>query len=195
MIIVEGADNTGKSTLVEQLLKLDPTLTKVEREKFKPNKGETIGAGYMRTLIPKGNMNFAQHSNSIVDRLFASECIYGNLYRDGCRMSFAEHNVIKALMMQCVAMVIFCNPPNEAILKSWREREQLYDRDPLLIAHEYREKVRHIFDPIPVFEYDWTKSDALWQRKCLVAHHREMLVEPELPLGWHFTSPCYPDIR
>ena len=169
MIIVEGGDNVGKSTLVKQLLALDPSLRLLHRERFKPQDGGTIFSSYLKMLLPPDDA-YTAHANSIGDRCFASECVYGALFRHSCRMTFAEHLVIQAVLKKFNALIVHCDPPDDVILDSWREREQLYD-NPLAIAQAYREKMPSIFDGLEVIHYDWTRDSAPAFRDWLIAEN------------------------
>lgn len=171
MIIVEGADNTGKTTLVRQLREMDPTLELLRREKFRPTRGESIGSSYLKMLAKPQGVPLAEHLHSIADRCLASECIYGPLFRDCCRMSDAEHLQIVGLLMRYNAIIIWCDPPDAAIIDSWKARPQLYDRDPLLISRAYRDRMESIFHPLSVTRYDWTRPDAWLSRQSFLQWH------------------------
>jgi hypothetical protein len=159
MIIVEGADNVGKTTLVKKLLELDPDLRQLKRKRFNPKIDQSIGSAYIRALLPEDG-DFIAHGYSVADRMLASECIYGDLFRGGCRISAEEHHAIHNLLNSFEAIVIFCDAPDDSIMKTWHEREQMYpDVDPLVIARAYRERIHGIFHR-PVIRYDWTAPDA-----------------------------------
>jgi thymidylate kinase len=172
MIIVEGADNVGKSTLVQQLLEADPTLRFLDRPRFKPEHGETIGDSYLRALLPPAH-DYAAQAHSIADRFLASECIYGQLFRGGCRMTADQHLILRGLLIQYNAIVVWCNPPLETISQTWREREQLYDETASLsIAASYRERIHDIFRGFPIVPYDWTKPGASVLRQTIIMAHK-----------------------
>jgi hypothetical protein len=166
MLIVEGADNSGKTTLITQLIEADPTLRLLKRNKFVNDRGENIATSYIKCLLPSDG-DFLGHARGIADRLMASECIYGDLFRNGCRMSEAEHIVIMDMLKSYNAMVVFCDPPDWAIESTWRDRGQMYN-DSRSIVRAYRRRIMQIFQPLPVFRYDWTEKasirDAAWQR-------------------------------
>lgn len=183
MIIVEGPDNAGKSTLVKQLLALDPALRILHRERFRPERQESIADTYIKALQPDDGDRL-RHSHAIADRFFASECIYGPLFREGCRMSLADHMVIRAWLKSYNALVVHCDAPDAVIQKSWAEREQLYDRDPLLIARAYRQRMRSIFYTSAIFPYDWTDPQAEAQRRTIIELHREQQARDRENLLW-----------
>lgn len=168
MIVVEGADNVGKTTLVKRLLERDPELKLLKRSRSNASKDRTIGASYIQALIPRDG-DFIRHGYSVADRLLASECIYGDLYRGGCRMSDEEHQTIRHLLDSYQALIVHCDVPDDRILDSWSERGQLYN-DPLAVARMYRERITHIFKR-PVIVYDWTAADADERFHHLVAVH------------------------
>lgn len=173
MIILEGPDNAGKSTLLKQLLSLDPTLRILHREKFRPEKGDTIGRSYLRALQPPDG-DRVQHGNSVADRFYASECIYGELFRGGCRMSEMEHLVLRAYLHSYGTLVVFCDPGNEKLLESWAERDQMY-QDPMTITDAYRARLPIIFrDFAPVIRYDYTEA-ALTQTMRIISRHKQMM--------------------
>jgi hypothetical protein len=174
MIVIEGADNVGKTTLIQQLLALDPTLFVMKRTRFNPRLGGTIGQSYLQMLLPLHHER-TRLQFGIADRLLASECIYGALFRDGCRMSDSEHFLIKAALLSYGAIVIHCDAPDATIQATWNERPQLYERDPLVIAHAYRDQLASIFRPIEVIHYDYTTPDADRRRQWIVRHHQKIL--------------------
>lgn len=169
MIIIEGADNVGKSTLIDQLIELDPRLYVMKRERFRPSKGGSIGSSYLKMLLPGAGRDLLTFG--IADRLLASECIYGELFRGKCRMTPHEHFLIKAVLMSYGALVIHCDAPDRFIIDSWNTRAQLYEQDPLLIARTYRARLERIFRPLEVIKYDWTNSDASMRREAIVRLH------------------------
>lgn len=168
MIIVEGPDNVGKTTLIHRLMELDSNLKLLKRKRFRPDRGESIGSSYIQLLIPSDG-DFVNHGYSIADRLLASECIYGDLFRDGCRMTPMEHETIHVLLDLYEAIVIHCDIPDDKLVETWGDRKQMYD-DPLKIAHAYRERIHQIFRR-PVYRYDWTAPNAHENLHHLVTVH------------------------
>lgn len=159
MIIVEGADNCGKTTLIKNLLEADPSLRLLRRERFNPKKGETIGQSYIRALIPEDG-DFERHSNSAVDRFFASEEIYGELFRGGSRILESERFTIQLMLRAYQPIIVHCDPGDESILATWEKRDQLYD-DPRKIAQAYRYNIRTIFKGFDVLDFDWEDDNVL----------------------------------
>jgi hypothetical protein len=171
MIIVEGADNCGKTTLIDQLLAIDPRLRLIRRKRFKPGKNETIASSYMGALIPPDG-DRERHGYGIVDRLLASEVIYGDLLRGGSRITPRDHLDILNALIGYQALVIHCDIPDDRILETWKSREQLYPDHALPIAQAYRQRIRSIFPGIPVLTYDWTHPQAEQHRLRIVDLHQ-----------------------
>jgi uracil-DNA glycosylase len=182
MIIVEGPDNAGKSTLIQQLLDLDGSLRLLHRDKFDPKKGETIGSSYLRVLVG-GVDDRVTHANSICDRFLASEEIYGKLFRGGSRLAPGERWAIRNLLLSYGAMVVHCDPGDRALRASWHEREQLYNQ-PLTIAKEYRKQMPLIFSGVPIHPYNYKAFTAEHRRVELIALHRSYLAEQRDALTW-----------
>ena len=194
MIIVEGADNVGKSTLVAQLLGLDPTLRFLDRPRFRPGQGETITHSYMRALFPlDATHDYTAQAHSIADRFLASECIYGELFRGGCRITPDEHLILRGILMQYDAQIVWCDPPNEAISKTWGEREQMYSESvSLSIAAAYRERIHEIFRGFPVIRYDWTHPSAKLTRLAIVEAHKVSRAARLYPVACRTIRPLEP---
>jgi len=169
MIIVEGGDNVGKSRLIEQLIHLDPRLRLIHRDRYKPDAGETIGTTHIRALLPPDG-DWVRHGHSLADRFFASEEIYGELFRGGSRFTSTERLTIKLLLANYTAIVVWCNPPAAAVDATWKQRDQLY-RDGMCIWQAYRDRLRRIFDGFAVIRYDWTAPSAAADRECIIRMH------------------------
>lgn len=180
MIIIEGPDNAGKSTLVRQLIELDPSLRLLQRHRFRPDMGETIGTSYLRTLIPEDD-DWIGHARGIADRLLASEDVYGQLYRGGSRITFLERQLIWGLLRGYRAVIVFCDPGDDAIMQTWDTRDQQEPiqkfggsnrpLDPRVIAREYRNSIRHIFNRMDIIRYNWTDAEAGSVRQRILESH------------------------
>lgn len=189
MIIIEGADSVGKTTLVPQLLEADPSLRLLRRERFKPERGEGIYDSYLGALLPADGDRL-RHAHSLADRFLASECIYGELFRGGCRMSEGQHFALRNVLRSYGATVIHCDPPERAVRESWVGREQLYnEEDPMTIVRAYRERLRTIFAGFHVLRYDWTSPRAAQLRRQIVVAERERQRAHRTQLSWWSAMP------
>lgn len=187
MIIIEGADNCGKTRLLQDLVEIDPKLHVIKRRRFKPDRDETIATSYINALIPRDGDRIA-HGYGIMDRLLASECIYGDLLRGGSRITAGEHLAILNLLVSYQAVIVHCDIPDDRILQTWTEREQLYD-NPLEVAHAYRDRIQTIFRGCSVIPYDWTSSDAGEIRRTILETNTRRLKAARRKLAWWSSVP------
>ena len=140
MIIVEGMDNTGKSTLIEALGK---------EFKIPTARGNMAGAK-MDQMVRWINWAGACPKPLILDRHPAiSDLVYGNILKGS-----SESSVEFAQKSREGNFLIYCCPPLESIEKSFSERPQMKGTHEnllaLYIAYEsLMEKLS------PDFYYDW----------------------------------------
>lgn len=186
MIILEGPDNAGKSTLLQQMLAEEPGLRLLHRDRYKP--GESIALSYFRALLPADG-DRARHGFSVADRLIASECIYGSLFRNGCRLTLAEHHALEQLLVSYSARVVHCDVSHATLRKTWGEREQLYQCDPAVISDAYRERLRDVFPALAVHRYNWQAFNSEDQRSLILADHTSTMVHRRPALDWWSAVP------
>jgi hypothetical protein len=188
MIIVEGGDNVGKTTLIQQLLEMDPSLRVLHRDRFKPQAGETIGRSYLKALTPSGDDRVAT-ANSIADRFMASEVIYGDLFRNGNRLTLQDEWTLRLLLQSYGTLIVHCDPGDAVIKKDWASRPQLYPHDPLLIARTYRADLPSIFRGFTQMQYDWTHKNADQARLGIIAVHQQMMKAASFEHAWWSALP------
>lgn len=116
MIIVEGMDNTGKTTLIAELVKEFPELQTVKS--LGPNKtvGDALAwvAGAIRNEDPR----------VIYDRYFPiSERVYGLTLRGKDLFGHYSYDLI-SLTLRRQPLIIYCRP-SQRVVESWGEREQM----------------------------------------------------------------------
>jgi hypothetical protein len=121
LIVIEGADGSGKSTLVQQLHKelgidLSPEskLSKAER-----NDGSYRDSGSVRLRTYKALTRevVGRKPPCLYDRLFFSELIYSSVYGRECAFTNGEQLHITRTMNACKVPVVFCRPPWEEVDK------------------------------------------------------------------------------
>lgn len=115
MIVVEGPDGAGKTTLVQSLQEafgfpLGERATKNRDHLYKVTRQDTytalaleVGGQLMKPLI--------------WDRLFWSELVYADVVGRPVEFSPAEEGFIKAILRQC-ALTIVCLPPLGTVLEN-----------------------------------------------------------------------------
>lgn len=120
MIIVEGVDKVGKTTLCKILSEQLPDHTSVHNDIPK----RTAFQEHMECLTKYGN-------NSIIDRLHWSEYCYGLTYRNDPGYTILEWNSIESLCVDNYAIVIYLvGEDQEALIKRW-EFEEKFSKDKL----------------------------------------------------------------
>lgn len=159
LIIVEGPDGSGKTTLAKRVTAIARCKAAVSRHGAYPGE-EIIALRYLKDV-----MWAVDHPREllVMDRSWISEPIYGAAARGGaCRVSDNERYVIEQAALTCGAAVVLCLPPFEACRASWVAR----------LAGEYVKKeaqLRAVWDgyaawaslghcPLPVVVYDYTKA-------------------------------------
>jgi thymidylate kinase len=142
MIIVVGADNTGKTSLVEHLT-----------EKFDFQK-----APRYHTLPPKDYHEWAHHlltvlkgdtSNVIADRFLLDEFVYGPLKRQRIGLHFEDQLELTDAFRNVRPHIILCEVNSEVMAKTFAERDQYPSLDEnIRIAHAF-----HFLLRLPPFSY------------------------------------------
>ena len=123
VILVEGNDNTGKTTLIQKLIRQFPGTPLLNNS----------GPASREEMIARLNDCFqlaekANKSGEVVmfDRLaLISERIYGPIVRG--RMEFTPHDLKTywTWFMNMKPIIIYCRPPLEESLKTLHERPQM----------------------------------------------------------------------
>lgn len=166
LVIVEGPDGAGKTTLIRNL---EPSFGRAVVRRHGAYLGESdISRHYMRDLLEaidnRGDVVF-------MDRSWLSEPVYGRAARGGLtRMTDREEQMLVSAAWVARAVVVLCLPPYEACLSAWASRP----------AEEYLKKsaqLRAVYDgyaasvvrwraTLPtVIVYDRTRDDEAWLMK------------------------------
>ncbi len=147
-IIVVGMDNTGKTTLVNQL-----------SEYYGCESIKSLGPGYSRQeMIEEVKRKMDLPGMKILERFsIIEECIYGNVLRNNPKFSLDDMDWIRDYDF----VIIYCRPEDEVIY-NFGEREQMEG------VIEQREKLVKAFDDLiielsrrgfVIIPYDWTKMN------------------------------------
>lgn len=131
IIVLEGADCTGKTTLAKGLV-----------ERFD---GVYIHNRYHKNIWPffMASMRWAiresQRRLVVIDRHWISECIYARVYRGGSTVPWDVRGLHRVLRTYGAVYVI-CAPPVEAVVDNHKRvkstRKEMYD-DVKDVAHRY----------------------------------------------------------
>ena len=161
LIILEGFDNSGKSTLGQQLQSLlDWNL--IHSTGFHD-------LGKMEDFL-WGVLEKSQRGNLIVDRIsLISEDIYGPIMRGKSMYSFHRWLTWWERFERLNPLIIFCDPPLSQVQATFGERAQETVGGQLApkataIIHAYRRffatKLPHMFPSLAIHTYDYTDDFA-----------------------------------
>lgn len=113
LIIIEGMDNTGKSTLVKKL------------SSYLPHHEVVVSPGPCAEHVKWCKDELARTDSRIYDRFpIFSETVYGNIIRGHSTLS----NYIDQLLLMlgwAKPLIIYCDPGIEVIRGTFHEREQM----------------------------------------------------------------------
>lgn len=132
IVMVDGPDNAGKTTLAREL--------------------EARGFRYLHFSVPPPGVNlFAlyakviaeaamQPEDTVIDRLHLAEWAYGRVIRGDSRVSAAQLVTLNRLLFGCGGYLVLCEAPEDTVLGLWRARlEMEYVKDEALIRAIMRE--------------------------------------------------------
>ena len=122
LIIVEGMDNTGKSTLIQELIRTVGRGTLAAKVSLGPFKSSLEQLKWTYNQIKKAE----EGKDLIIYDRFLPICdiVYGTVLRDNKTIWTLDSAELKALR-EVNPLIIFCNPGIEKILETMDEREQL----------------------------------------------------------------------
>lgn len=153
VIIVEGMDNTGKSTLIKRLAKALPK----HRMIISPGPNQADQPQWIRTEI-----GIARTSATIYDRHpLISEEIYGPRIRGISHLTQHWPHLWDMLVRDIYPTVIYCRPPRDEIIKTILEREQMegvVENARTLIDMYDRFISEKVMTTLPVYAYDFTND-------------------------------------
>lgn len=121
MIIVEGVDNTGKSSLIQTLVNVFPML-KVGRFDKAPEAQEHDYRNYVWGTLAQSPK---QTAFKIFDRFLFSELVYGPILRGKVRLLDSECLAALSMIKFHKPLIIYCKRPMDKVLETFGEREQL----------------------------------------------------------------------
>lgn len=164
-IIVEGMDNTGKSTVVQKL-SADLKLLVINNRQRPRTVAES--RCYMDLVLP-----LTTKFNTIFDRWQTiSEPVYGPICRDTHLFALSQIEFQLEVMKPLHPLVIYCRPPDSVVL-NFGEREQMdgvIDHAPALLKKYDSYMTWLQANWLPVISYDW-KSDSYEDLRNRAAAH------------------------
>ena len=117
-ILVEGPDGAGKTTFAKERAEI----MELPYYHFSYPKNEAEAAALFDTYL-----EFIQtHKDCIVDRMFPSTMIYGNILRNEAELSQAQHDRLLMELQTRNATVFYCTGPIGILWKRCQDRGEDY---------------------------------------------------------------------
>lgn len=118
IIIIEGPDGSGKTTLAKQIA--DQTKYPIVKRNKPETEEERLGMleDYLQ-IIKSGK-------NVIFDRCWYSEIVYGTVMRDESMITYHDMYGLEKAAAKSGALIIMCGGPTEALWKRCRTRGEDY---------------------------------------------------------------------
>lgn len=136
IVILEGIDKTGKSTLARKLVKeLDGYYVKFSQPNGDPYQEYM---GFLRSA--------KKHVNYVLDRFCYGELVYGPMYRNESGITVDQLNFIELLMMQFNPIVVYCETSKETISRNFQDQDEEFTDS---------EDIEHI---IKLYKNVWNES-------------------------------------
>jgi hypothetical protein len=157
MIVVEGFDNTGKSTLMEQI------------------RSYTGVSGHASNGRPHSTQEMFNRMHhyldyphvSLHDRIHCiSETVYGPIIRDQYTFTTPDGREIEKIFKATPHLIIYCRPPREYIF-NYGDRGQMEGviENDVKLLHAYDQKIRYMINEggWRIMLHDYTDSNSLKQ--------------------------------
>lgn len=124
MLIIEGIDGVGKTTLVEYLQSYGMKKYHFDYD----SKNMDLFSKYMKVLLEND-------SELVLDRSFISEMVYGPVIRNKCKLSLEDYTKILIAYKNAGAKIIYLTAPKDVLLKRRNDEKSDYE----VIANHYEE--------------------------------------------------------
>jgi len=164
MIVVEGCDNSGKTTLIQRLAEELKLLSITNRRK--PQQRADV-FHYTTDMVM-----LSLHYSTIFDRWQAiSEPIYGPICRGIGYLESGDTDFLHRVAQVAKPLLIYCRPRDSTIL-NFGERDQMagvIENGPRLIA-AYDREIKYASRWFPVVRYDFERDTYDSLRDQALAH-------------------------
>lgn len=149
IIIIEGSDGSGKTTLAQQLSRqtgfpiVHQSYPKTEEEK------KCMVGMYIQAI--------KENKNAIFDRCWYSEMVYGPILRDRSAISYIDMYKLEEQVAKVGGMIIHCTGPESALWMRCTKRGEDYvtSRDDFKAIHKGFNDIMNIPHYLPVVQYEY----------------------------------------
>lgn len=149
IIILEGPDGSGKTTLAKQLSR--QTGYPYEHRSKPENEEEKAKMMIEYLQMCKSRQNL------IVDRCWYSEMVYGKVMRDQSYIDYTQMYELERMLAKGGAIIIYCTASKAALWMRATQRGEDYitSRDDFNAICEEYEKLMSVPHYIPVVRYEY----------------------------------------
>lgn len=132
MLIIEGIDGVGKTTLVEYLQSYGMKKYHFDYD----SKSMDLLSKYMKVLS-------SDDTGLVLDRSFISEMVYGPVIRNKCKLSIEDYTKLLIAYKNTGAKIIYLTAPKEVLLKRRNGEQSDYE-----VITNYYEELNKKYDEI-----------------------------------------------
>lgn len=146
MIIIEGLDGVGKTTLVDYLVNQGMKKYHFDYDA----KNMDLYSKYLTVLKD-------ENPNIVLDRSFISEMVYGPVLRNNCKLELEQYKKLLLLYKQRGASLIYLTAPKYILLERRKNEEPDYE---MILNHydklhnQYNDIIDYSENFIDVFKFD-----------------------------------------
>lgn len=132
MLIIEGIDGVGKTTLVEYLQSYGMKKYHFDYD----SKNMDLFTKYMKVLLE-------DNSEMVLDRSFISEMVYGPVIRNKCKLSIEDYTKLLIAYKNTGTKIIYLTAPKDVLLKRRNDEKSDYE-----VITNYYEELNKKYDEI-----------------------------------------------
>ena len=149
ILIIEGPDGAGKTTLAEQISGQTGWPIEHRSKPETPEEKEIMMGEYLQLVKASRNV--------ILDRCWYSEMVYGKVMRDQSYIDYPQMYELERQLAKHGAMVIYCTGPKAALWMRATRRGEDYitSRDKFNAICEEYDKLMECPHYIPVVRYEY----------------------------------------
>lgn len=132
MLIIEGIDGVGKTTLVEYLQCYGMKKYHFDYD----SKNMDLLSKYMKVLS-------SDDTELVLDRSFISEMVYGPVIRNKCKLSIEDYTKLLVAYKNAGTKIIYLTAPKKVLLKRRNDEQSDYE-----VITNYYEELNKKYDEI-----------------------------------------------
>lgn len=176
MVIIEGPDHAGKSTLIQHILETFPDSVELSEHSRLTSSQRNSEAYREATAVHERVYSSICHPSPIAsqgkvqihDRLFFSELVYGEVLRGSSTFGWDETVHVRRLLTAISPPIVFCLPPLEKITSKIYGSDQMEGvTDNITRIYQSYEALSALRNPT-ITRYDYTRGPAARERVCRV---------------------------